>query len=291
MREFKETHRTLLHMRTADLALYSAGEERCAPGYAYPPRLRPYHLVHFVLSGSGTLEIGGRMLALEAGDAFIIPANTLARYQASEHDPWHYAWIGFLGIQSEGYVQQLTGHLPETYALRHLDLLRYRVAIEELIGLRGDPSTSSFFMATSILNRIVAFLFSEVPHVEESWGQRSVADEARFYLDMNFFEPLKMDDVAAELGVSPGYLARTFKERFGLSPKRYATELKLERAAALLETTDLPVAVVAGAVGFDDQLAFSKAFKKERGASPTAWRRMSHAPAGRRDIPDEQDAS
>ena len=276
MREFKETHRTLLHMRTADLALYSAGEEQCTPGYSYPPRLRPYHLVHFVLSGSGHLQIDGRLFTLSAGDAFIIPANRIARYQASEDDPWHYAWIGFLGMQSEGYIQQLTNHLAETYVLRNLGLLRYRVAIEELIALRGDPSTSSFFMATSVLNRLMAFLFSEIPHVEESWGRRSIADEARFYLDMNFFEPLKMDDVAADLGVSASYLARQFKARFGVSPKHYLTDLKLTRAASLLETTDLPVALIANAVGFDDQLAFSKAFHKERGVSPTAYRKRAN---------------
>ena len=271
-RQYRETQQGLERMRSADLALYNAGEQACAPGYTYAPRVRPYHLIHFVLSGCGRLHIDDRALELGGGDAFVIPANNIAWYEADHERPWHYLWIGFLGMQADRYLRQITRHLPETFAIRHLDIARYQEAIEPMLDREGDSSASSYFMGASVLNRIMSLLFGEVRHVDEDWNNQGIADEARFYLEMNFYKPLRIEDVARELNVSPSYLSRAFKELVGVTPKRYLMELKLERTAALLESTNLSVGIVASSVGFEDQLAFSKAFHKRFGISPSGFR-------------------
>ena len=50
-------------------------------------------------------------------------------------------------------------------------------------------------------------------------------------------------------------------------------DLKLKKACRLLTTTTLPIAVIAGSLGFDDQLAFSRIFRKEFGEAPSVYRR------------------
>ena len=68
-------------------------------------------------------------------------------------------------------------------------------------------------------------------------------------------------------------MTRTFHEKFGISPKRYLMELKLKKACRLLTTTTLPIVMISGSLGFDDQLAFSRIFRKEYGESPSDYRK------------------
>ena len=90
---------------------------------------------------------------------------------------------------------------------------------------------------------------------------------------MNYFKNLKLKDVALELGFHPHYMTRIFREQFGIPPKQYLMDLKLKKACGLLQSTGLPVSVVAESLGFEDALAFSRLFKKEFSMSPSAYRK------------------
>ena len=70
MKEYKENHHSLLYKSNSDLALYSAGYEECRPGQNYGPRVRPYQLIHFVLSGSGRLHMNEHIFDISAGMLF-----------------------------------------------------------------------------------------------------------------------------------------------------------------------------------------------------------------------------
>ena len=118
-------------------------------------------------------------------------------------------------------------------------------------------------------------LFEDVGFNEESWGKDSVADEVKFFLDVNYADRIVLKDVARSFGIHPNYLTRTFHEKFGVSPKKYILDLKLKKACRLLTTTELPVSVISGSLGFDDQLAFSRIFRKNLSVSPSEYRKIS----------------
>ena len=88
MKEYKETSHNLIDKSLSDLAIYSAGYEECSIGYSYGPKIRSYHVVHFVLSGKGVLHINQHMFECRRGDVFIIPAGKISLYQASDMEPW-----------------------------------------------------------------------------------------------------------------------------------------------------------------------------------------------------------
>ena len=75
MREYKETDHSLLYKSNSDFIFYSAGHEACHPSQGYGPRVRAYHVIHFVLAGQGTLQINEQTFSVHAGDAFLIPAD------------------------------------------------------------------------------------------------------------------------------------------------------------------------------------------------------------------------
>ena len=263
-----------MYKSNSDLSLYSAGYEECASGYSYGPRIRSYHLIHFVLYGEGELHINEHIFQVSAGDAFLIPAGKVSYYKASKDNPWCYAWISFLGINSEMYLYQLMTSTDDVYIIHCLDTMKYKELIFDIIALQ-DASTSSYFQANGVLCQVMAMLFNDIDFQESSWGKNSVVDEIKYYLDINYAEKIKLRDVAKSFGVHPNYLTRIFHEKYGVSPKQYLTGLKLKKARRLLTTTELSVSVIATSLGFDDQLAFSKIFKKEFCVSPSEYRRQS----------------
>lgn len=271
MIEYKETRHTLQQKKLSDLSLYSAGYEACQPGYHYGPIYRAYQLIHFILSGKGTLQIDGQTFQLGAGDAFLIPSGKIAYYAADIDDPWCYTWINFLGINSQMYTYQLIASSPEPYILRGLDTEKYRALIAKILAMEGT-ATARYFNGNGLLLQVLGELFRDVQFDERNWGKQSVADEVKFYLDVNYSEKLKLKDVAHNFGVHPNYLTRVFQKTYHVTPKQYLLDLKLQKACQLLRTTDLPVGVIAGSMGFDDAMAFSKLFKKTYGCAPSNYR-------------------
>jgi AraC-like DNA-binding protein len=81
-----------------------------------------------------------------------------------------------------------------------------------------------------------------------------------------------VDDLAAEAAVSRSSLHDRFREVLGLSPMRYVNEWRMRVAQELLRTTEVTVAVIARRVGCDSEEAFSRAFKRTHGQSPSLWR-------------------
>ena len=74
------------------------------------------------------------------------------------------------------------------------------------------------------------------------------------------------------MGVNRSYLASSFKKATGYSPKEYLLSLRMERAKSLLEISDMTINGISNAIGYSDQLAFSRMFKKYTGISPTVYR-------------------
>jgi transcriptional regulator GlxA family with amidase domain len=87
-----------------------------------------------------------------------------------------------------------------------------------------------------------------------------------------YFEPLGVDDMAGAAGLSRAHFSREFRAAFGESPHAYLLTRRLERAAALLRTTDRSVADVCFSVGLQSVGSFTTSFTRTYGKSPLAYR-------------------
>src|SRR5450755_2712638 len=95
---------------------------------------------------------------------------------------------------------------------------------------------------------------------------------ARDLVDARYFEPLAVDDLARAAGLSRAHFSREFRRAFGESPHAYLLTRRLERAAALLRTTDRSVAEISFSVGLASLGSFTTSFKRTYGVTPTAYR-------------------
>ncbi|MGH6682114.1 MAG: AraC family transcriptional regulator [Bradyrhizobium sp.] len=143
----------------------------------------------------------------------------------------------------------------------------------------------------SILNRLSELMFVEVirMHMDElaenntGWlaGLRDpLVGRALTLLHGQPARAWTVDELAAEAGASRSALADRFAHLTGHPPVQYLTQWRMQLAAKRLKETNAKVAAVAEAVGYDSEAAFSRAFKKVTGRSPSEWRSASHLSVG-----------
>jgi AraC-like DNA-binding protein len=95
---------------------------------------------------------------------------------------------------------------------------------------------------------------------------------AKDLADARYVDPLGVDDLAAAAGLSRAHFSREFRRAFGESPHAYLLTRRLERAAALLRTTDRSVVEICFAVGLRSVGSFTSSFTRAYGVPPTAYR-------------------
>ncbi len=95
---------------------------------------------------------------------------------------------------------------------------------------------------------------------------------AKDLADARYVEPLGVNEMATAAGLSRAHFSREFRREFGESPHAYLLTRRLERAAALLRTTDNSVAEICFSVGLASVGSFTTSFKRAFGVTPTAYR-------------------
>ena len=92
------------------------------------------------------------------------------------------------------------------------------------------------------------------------------------YIKMHLSESMTVGDIAKAASVSESECLRCFRSAIGTTPIRYLREYRLERACELLTETNLSLAEIASACGFQDMSYFSKSFRESKGTTPTGYR-------------------
>ncbi len=96
---YKATEKELV-----SLAVYNVGYEKCNPCYQWGPGIRDHYLIHYVISGHGSLQVNQKTYLLSPGDSFLIYPGTETAYTADARDPWEYAWVEFDGLRAAEYL-------------------------------------------------------------------------------------------------------------------------------------------------------------------------------------------
>lgn len=103
------------------------------------------------------------------------------------------------------------------------------------------------------------------------WQER----RAKEFIAARLDSKLSISEIAEACGLSVSHFTRAFHQTTGLSPHRWLTERRIERAQALIRDVELPLSEIAVTCGFADQSHFTRVFTGVVGKSPGAWRRLS----------------
>ncbi len=251
------------------LQVYSCGFQKCPPDYGWGPGVRDHYLLHYVVSGTGRYEAENRTFVLHPGDAFLALPDTPIYYRSDHQDPWEYYWVGFSGPAAPLLLAQ-TPFSRRSPVLRPVAGGALRQALLDIYKARGTDYPSAVRMA-GYLQAMLGLLMESTPR-RGSEALTDYARQAAAFLQQNYSRSVSVEDAARQAGISRSYLYRAFQAEFRCSPSAYLTSYRIQRACQLLRHSHLPVGAVAVSVGFEDPFYFSRAFRRETGISPTAYR-------------------
>ena len=314
----RETRRQLTGPESESaIRLYYCGSESCTPGHFFGPAVRPHYLIHFIRSGKGTYLRKDEVHKLSRGDAFLILPGETTKYVADEKEPWDYTWVAFDGTNAEALLRCcgfLSGNLvyrsPDEEA--RIRLLRQADAFEscfqdekrnvlELLGnfyllfscmYPEGVGQGGFSFAEEVSHGVrmhtngkSGALLSEsegLPGAGKSpSGQELYFLQAVSYLRHNFSYPVRIEQLARQIGVSRSYLYKAFLNCSGKSVQQYLQDLRLEEACRLLADTRRAVTDIAYSCGFPDSPSFCRIFRKVYGTTPLQFRqRMAKGSSG-----------
>ena len=262
-----------------DLMPYQYGREVCTPGHAFGPFRRSHYLFHYIISGSGTLvandEAGQQTTyRLKAGEGFLIFPGQTNTYYADMDDPWEYIWVEFDGIRVKESLS-LAG-LSESAPIYRSDKADMCAVMEQEMRYLVDHQDATAFQ---LIGHTYLFLDALLQSIVNQRGastnrlQDLYVREAMSYIEQNYQNGITVEDIARQTGLNRSYFGKIFKSATDKSPQQYLIDYRMTKAAQLLKLTALSVGEVGRAVGYPNQLHFSRAFKSSFGLCPREWRR------------------
>jgi AraC-like DNA-binding protein/mannose-6-phosphate isomerase-like protein (cupin superfamily) len=223
--------------------------------------------------------------------------------------------IAFEIVRGDVYAMTL----GQTHYLAHcqqlvMETLHFRPSVltDEEWQVIGQPQAGRWLHTTPTVHETISEMLSEL---KQAWNQHSslsaVLTRALFirllirlgrlrdnaeptcaplpsepiiaaairHFDAHFTEPLRIEQIARAVFLSPDHFTEIFTRVMGRTPSDYLRHLRIERAKALLHSTDESIARVGLRAGFSDPAYFTRAFRRATGQTPKHWRKDAQHPS------------
>ena len=267
--------------RFIDLGLYQFGMEQCSPSHSYGPAARNHFLFHYIISGTGTLYADDstgttKTYHLKSGEGFLIFPNQITTYIADKELPWEYVWIEFDGLRAKEAMDTAGFSLDRPiFHTKKRDMSQKME--EELVYIATHSDETIFNIIGHLYLFLDYFMRSTVSTVVK--GSTKLQDyyikEAITYIEQNFQNDISVVDIANRLGINRSYFVKIFKQTLKQTPQEFLINYRMIKATELLRLTKMSIGDISKAVGYENQLHFSRAFKKIYNISPREWRNIN----------------
>ncbi len=226
-------------------------------------------IVILVTDGLGWCIVDGERHVVHSGQVLVIPAGISHEYGSDPGHPWTIWWMHVTGpavpdlLASAGLT---TGRPVLTLREPHKAQALVELTLQRL---ERDHSVPSMVGASGAAWHLLSMLTAD-----QTQG-RATADpveQVREYLQSGAGARVGVPDLAAMVGLSRSRFAELFRRATGTSVLAYQTGLRMARARQLLDTSDMSIAAIARAIGYDDAYYFSRHFRRVHGLSPSAYR-------------------
>ncbi|UJF34795.1 AraC family transcriptional regulator [Paenibacillus hexagrammi] len=271
----KSKHHTELH-------LTQFGIESCIPRHFHGPAVRDYYLLHYILEGRGSFEVGGTTYTLGKGQGFLICPGVVTYYEADASHPWTYCWVGFNGTLAEWLLKQAGLTLSSPILHYNSDDRLYRY-----IQMMDDSKKDFPRSRESRLNGLLYLMLSELvesgpvePNSPKSVRSEVYVEKVLDLIEVNYAQKITMEDIAHAIGLNRSYLCSLFKQRMNTSIQDYLIRCRINKACEMMGNAELSIGDISRSVGYNDPLLFSKMFKKVKGLSPKHYRTELQTEAG-----------
>ncbi len=252
------------------LMVSSAGYFRNATWHSIPWRVLDDEYVFIVcIDGYGYLEWNEQYQEIAPGDVLCCPPLLKHRYGSINRNPWTIRWFHSRGHEMDYWYQWL-GFTENNYVIRDLKTQAIADAMYKTFNhLQQGLGLDQFIMASS--NARLALQEIKIASNARHSGHGRWQQFSEF-IGQHLFQHLSLQEMADAVDCSIAQLNRLCKRNSGLSPGDYFMRQRLQVAADLLLSVQLPIKDIAEDMGFEDPYYFSRIFKKIHGVSPRTYR-------------------
>ena len=217
----------------------------------------------FRLKGAAEYSFSAEKLTLRSGELIFLPKGSSYEYRVEDSENSLYTSINFQATLSDPCVRVYSFdafHNAAYIAQSFTELWKF--------GLESDK-----YKCLSLLYDLLSHLLTLENLDSEDKRKHRLIEPALKYLNRHAYDSdFKIEKLHSLCGISDTYFRRIFSSKFGMSPQAYLQNKRISYAKSLIESGDYDsITEVSEAIGYNDPLYFSKAFKKFYGIAPTAY--------------------
>lgn len=234
--------------------------------------LNGYYLV-FISKGQGIFESAlTKAQVVREGTCFFLFPNVWHRYKPDINTGWEEYWVGFNGTHPDDLMQKdfFSPRHPFVHTGLNEPLL---ILFHRLLETAQNALLGYHQIIPGITLEVLGMVYTISLRKRQSEDpDKQLIHKAMFLLRESLEQPVDMQQLIRELPMGYSKFRKLFKQVTGHSPGQYHLILRMNRAKALLQTTELNINEIAWQTGFESEFYFSRLFKKKTGLSPSNYR-------------------
>lgn len=264
--------------KSAPLIVGSCGTYRLRTRGRLPtkrPKGRLDYQLLYVSSGKAHFVLNGKDREVSAGHMVLYLPRQEQDYVYYGKDKPEVYWIHFTGSDVKNILRHYEIPLDEPVFYCGV-VSTYSYLFKEIINELQTCRVGYQELLTMYLRQI--FLLIQRSRMEQKPAVSTYIQEemenARRYFNEHYNEAINIEEFAQSRSMSVSWFLRNFKQATGMSPMHYILINRINNAVSLLETTDYNINEISTIVGYDNPMYFSRLFKKQKGVSPTEYRKL-----------------
>lgn len=258
---------------TVNMRLLYISESKYENDWISLPHSHHFTELFYVLNGKGEFVINDKTFEIQKDDFIIVNSNVSHNETSSSEDPLHYVVMGTDELEFE--ISSGKNYFIYNFASHNKQLLFY---IKSILAEMKTQDDHFEYVCQNLFQNLIYHIQRWTKIQFLGTQSQKTNKECRFieqYLNEHFREDISLQSLSEIVHLSKYYLAHAFKEYRGVSPINYLTQIRINEAKHLLETTDFSAAKIADFTGFSSQSYFSQIFHKEIGMTPNQYRKKA----------------
>lgn len=260
-----------------------AGKFRYSHDYFVDKHNHEFFQLFYIIDGSGYMITDDNEYILKSDEVFFCPPGYNHRFISDSNYP-----LRTIEVKFEICKKNLHSDLLEIQGHIHIDSTEIRNILESIVV----EAINRDFVSKDIIGvKFMLVLFKLLRMVKDKQIKKddgfdmeikNVSDSDHTfektlkYIRENLDKPIELAELSRQSGLEASYLCRIFKKRYGVTPRQYINDLRINKAKELMMNSGFNITQIAEQLGFSSVHYFSKHFKEKEKISPLDYRNKVH---------------